>query len=250
MNGSGTTTKYSKSILRTDLFRTNSQSRISQKANELVAEAKSAAKEGNVEKAERLAGEALEFSPNNEDAILVRCDISESLAEKKELLERCLAINPRNEAAKSELEKVEQQRLSELLEDAEELISQEDLKGAETLLSEAAEINSEDEKLLLLQVDLASSSAEKKSILEKILAANSECKAAHQKMREINSELAAGVFSKASAEAAKGHKEEAKELLQQVFIYDPEQEDAWMLVSPPLRRVLTRRSNVSGAFLR
>ncbi len=199
------------------------------KAKSLVEEAKRAISEGRKDNAEELVNEALDRMPDYEDAILVKCELSDSLDEKSDLLDFVLKNNPDNEDALNQRKDLERQLLDRRIETIRAAIESGDLNSAGDELDNAISASPGNEELLWLKFELARTPEEKESILEEVVSVSPESDRAIQAKDQIRRERAGRIFAEASSEAAAGNKGEADRLLDQVLELSPDSADAWLL---------------------
>ncbi len=201
----------------------------SERAKLLVNEAKNALSKNEKPKASALIEKALESAPDLEEAILLKCELIESLKEKTELLNFVLSKNPKSEVALEQLKKVEDETLQKLIADVQNAIEADQRQDAREMLQTAIKIAPADEKVLFLKYRLSDTLANRAAMIDEILAINPENSDALQASRDLNMEFAEYSFGQASAAAASGDKSQAESFLDEAFGYEPNLEQGWLL---------------------
>ncbi len=201
----------------------------SEKAKLLVKDAKNALSKNEKPKASELIQKALENAPDLEEAILVKCELVDSLEEKTELLNFVLSKNPNSEAALEQLKKVEDVTLQKLITDVQNAIEADQKQDAREMLQTAIKIAPADENVLFLKYRLSDTLANRSAMIDEILAINPGNSDALLASRDLNMEFAEYSFGQASAAAASGDKPQAEAFLNEAFAYEPKLEQGWLL---------------------
>ena len=200
-----------------------------EKAKSLTEDAKKALSEKQKAEAQKLIERALDLAPNLEDAIIVKCQLSDSPEGKLELLNFVIAKNPLNREAADMLEDIEKDALVSVTSEARTAMDSGETKEAQKLLRQALGIAPADEDVLLLKCDMTESPEEKNEILDDLLAISPANPRALEARVAVNLALANQALAKASAAATAGNKDKAQDLLNKSFEFEPDLEAAWLL---------------------
>ncbi len=199
------------------------------KAKLLVSAARSARERGEQNDAKRLADEALSFAPELEEALLLRSELSSSAEQKTNLLNRVLAINPDNHRAKAALHEVEKENLEQTISEARISFESGMFDEASILVKNALETDPDNVEALMLKSEMSDSADEKRELVERVLEINPENVSAKDSLRRLDTEKANELLAEATSAASAGNKELAESLLSDVFNYNNEAENAWLL---------------------
>lgn len=196
-----------------------------------LAKAENAFDNGDREKAESHLGEVFGFDPQNEDGWFLKSRLADSFEEKTACFEKMLEFNPENSKARKALENAKDERVSEFFAKAEESANYGDSYRANESLEEVFRLDPNHENAWFLKSRLSNSFEEKLDCFEKMLALDPENEKASEALKEAKNERAAEYFANANDEANEGNREQASELLKEVFAQNPNHEDAWILKS-------------------
>lgn len=200
-----------------------------EKAHSMLAEARSLTASGKNDEANELLEEILTLDPKFEDALFLKVDLANSIDEKIANIEKILVINPNNQKAADLLESAKLKKAQSLLAKARAALLNDSKEEAAKLLDRAVEYDAELEDAWYLKADLSESIDEKSYFLHRVLEINPENKEATDALEIVEQEKLGQLLSKANEALDAGKRNKAHEILQDVFILSPENEDAWLL---------------------
>jgi len=201
------------------------------KVSQMLEAGIKAAQAGDRHEARPLLIQVTEAEPNNETAWLWMASISEYPEELIIFLNNVLSINPNNAralewmaATKSLLAKTFVQRGVDASNDA-------NMDFARQCFLQAIVHDPESEMAWFWLASIADSTDEKIAHLQKVLNINPENETAVTSMQTAKSQLVESILKRANSAAVGGDREQAREMLQEVFNHAPELEEAWILKS-------------------
>ena len=201
------------------------------KLESLLSEANDAVAEGEKSDAEKLLEKVLEMDSDLEEAWLLKIEITDSTEEKETFIEKVLSINPDNKEVLELSENIREAKLESLLSEANDAVAEGENDNAEKLLQKIFEMDSTNEEAWLLKVDLAESTEEKESFIERILSINPDNEEALQFQQDAKEDALKELLSKANAAASSGDSPKATSLLDEILANNSELEGAWLLKS-------------------
>lgn len=196
-----------------------------------LAKAENAFDNGDREGADNYLSEVFGFDPQNEDGWFLKSRLANSFEEKTACYEKLLEFNSENSKAEKALETAKNERISEFFEKAEEAAAYGDEERTNEYLEEVFRFEPNHEKAWFLKSEMANSFEEKVDCLEKMLALDPHNEKASQALKDAKRERAEEYFAKANDESNEGNREQASELLKEVFAHNPNHENAWILKS-------------------
>jgi len=200
-----------------------------EKAHSMLAKAKSLTSSGKNDEAKSLLEEILSLDPEFEDALFLRVDLADSIDERVANIEKILSINPNNDKAIDLLESTKLKKAQSLLAKAKAALAKDAKDEAAKLLDSAAEYDEQLEDVWYLKSELSESLDEKSYFLGRVLEINPENAEAKEALALVEKNKLEHLLSKANKAFAAGKRNKAHEILQDVFIIEPENEDAWLL---------------------
>lgn len=190
-----------------------------------------AAQSGNRNEARQMLIQVTEAEPQNETAWLWMASISEYPEELIIFLNNVLSINPNNARALEWMTATRSLLAKTFVQRGHEAANDVNKDFARQCFLQAIVHNNRDEAAWLGLAEISDSNEEKISHLHRVLNINPENEAAQTLMAAAKNQLVELTLTKANRAAISGDREEAKELLQEIFKLAPELEEAWILKS-------------------
>ena len=188
-----------------------------------------AAQAGNRNEARQLLVQVTESEPKNETAWLWMASISEYPEELIIFLNNVLSINPNNTRALEWMEATKSLLANTFVQRGVEASQDVNKDFARQCFLQAIVHDNQNENAWQGLAAISDSIEEKISHLQKVLNINPDNSSAKNTLQAAKKQNAELILRKANSAAVAGEREAAREMLQEVFIYSPELEEAWIL---------------------
>ena len=188
-----------------------------------------AARDGHKGQAARFLRQATDQQPHNEAAWLWLSSVAEAPEERLAALEKVLELNPTNEQAMAWLLPARSQCARKFMQQAVAEANNGNKEAARELFLQATDYEPESETAWLWLASLAEMPEDQLGFLQRVLDINPQHSQAQAQSALARTQLARNLLQKGIAAASSGHRDLAQEIVQEVFEYDENLEDAWLL---------------------